>query len=87
MRNFGQNLAEIVLISLFYSPSYMPLLFGIGGIENVVFTEISFLIICLWKKYFCCEFRLLSLLVIKMQLSLADAVYVIYFYSAATVLF
>lgn len=86
MCNFGQNLAEIVLISLFCS-SYMPLLFGIGGIENVVFTEISFLIICLWKKYFCCEFRLLSLLVIKMQLSLADAVYVIYFYSAATVLF
>lgn len=87
MQNFVQNLARIGLFSLFCSPTYMSPLFGIGGIENAVFTEMRFLLICLWKKYFFCLFRLFTLLVIKMQFSVADAVYAIYFYSAAAILF
>lgn len=65
----------------------MSPLSGIGGIENVVFGEMRFLIIGLWKKYFFCEFRLFTLLAIKMQFSLAVSVYAIYFYSAVNVLF
>lgn len=51
MHNFGQDLAKIVLIRLFYSPTYMFPLFEAGEIDNVVFTEMSFLNICLRKKY------------------------------------
>lgn len=60
----------------------MPSLFGTRRVKIVVFTEMSFLFICQWKKL-----RLLTLLVIKMQFSLASAVYAVYFYSTASILF
>ena len=60
----------------------MPPLFGTGGVKIVVFTEMRFLFVCQWKKL-----SLLTLLVIKMQFSLASAVYAVYFYSTASILF
>lgn len=83
---FCQNLAKILLISLSCSPACRSPLFGTGGTENVVFTVISFYIVFLWKKCFFCKFRLWTSLVIKMQFSFANAVYTVYFYSAAAVL-
>lgn len=60
----------------------MPPLFGTGGVKIVVFTEMRFLFVRQWKKL-----SLLTLLVIKMQFSLASAVYAVYFYSTASILF
>lgn len=87
MHIFGQNLAKIVLLSFFCSPTYKSPLFGTGRIENVVFTVIIFYMVFLWKKHFFSKFRLLTSLVIKMQFSFANAVYTVYFYSAAAILF